>query len=323
MHKDFSEWYRLAGIELQNDVLLKRWAGVEAFEAGRDEIVSLVELFFGFYDVTEQFIGNFRSPFQAADAAFRMRDNNQELSVLAGAKLVSVMEGTSIELGDLATMALVSCAAQNLRSAPCVNEIPERATQHLSRRSIRRNQIPLTTPPEGGGPSPEIVQIQRDLAVVAEESNVLWWVFGESSRDLNKRWSECPVPQATLLAGKELADLTRIVPGPAAAAALLDRVVKCAKARPPVHVLVKDAIAELPKDWRQNFVKNYCPTRLLNLCPVSHGIKMSVDLADGDAWVQAFANSAKIQHGGKIAPHLLAYQIFVECLFVSFWAKLN
>jgi hypothetical protein len=323
MHNDFSEWYRLAGIELQNDALLKRWAGVETFAAGRDEIISLAELFFGFYDATEQFIGNFRSPFQEADAAFRMRDNNQELSVLAGAKLVSVMEGASIELGDFAAMALVSCAAQNLRIAPCVNEIPERAARHLSGRSIHRNQIDLTTPSEAGGPSPEIAQIQRDLAVVGEESNVLWWIFGESSRDLNKRWSECPVPQTTLLAGKELADLTRIIPGPAAASALLDKVIKNAKPKPPAHILVKDAIAELPMEWRQNFAKNYCPTKLLNLCPVSHSIKMSVELADGDAWVQAFQNSAKIQHGGKIAPHLLAYQVFVECLLASFLTKLN
>lgn len=322
MHTDFAEWFRSAGVELQDDVLLKRWAGVDAITAGPEEILSLVELFFGFYDATEAFTASFRVPLQQADAAIRMRDNNVELSVLAGAKLVSIMEGNSIELGDFAAMALVSCAAQNLRNAPCVSEIPERATSHLSRRSVNRNQLDLNAMSKDGGPSAEIVQLQRDLAVVAEETNVLWWVFGESSRDLNKRWEEFAVSQMTLLAGKELADLTRMVPGPAAASALLDRVVKIAKAKPPAHVLVNEAIAGVPLTWRQNYAKNHCPARLLNLCPVSHGIKMSVELAEGDAWAQAFPNLAKIRDG-KIAPRLLAYQVFIECLLAFSWAKVN
>jgi len=323
MHSDFSEWFLVAGIELQNDALVKRWTGVEAYNAGRDEIVSLAELFFGFYDANETFMGKFRISFQEADAAFRMKDNNKELSVLAGAKLVSVMEGDSIELGDFAAMALVSCAAQNLRASPCVSEIPERAVKHLTLRAVNRSKPDPNTESGDDETSVEIKQLQRDLAVISEESNVLWWVFGESSRDTNKRWSDFTVAQTALMAGKELAELTRITPGPAAAAALLDRVVKYAKPKSPAHVVVKDAIAELPVDWRQDFAKQHCPAVLVNLCPVSHGIKMSVDLANGDAWIQALPNSTKIQRGGKIAPHLLAYQVFIECLLAAFWSKLK
>lgn len=323
MHSDFSEWFLAAGIELQDDMLLKRWTGVDAFTAGRDEIVSLVELFFGFYDANETFTSKFRIPFQEADAAFRMKGNNRELSVLAGAKLVSIMEGDSIELGDFAAMALVSCAAQNLRASPCVSEIPERAARHLNLRTVNRSKPDPNAESDEDGTLVEIKRLQRDLAVIGEESNMLWWVFGESSRDTNKRWSDCTVAQTALMAGKELADLTRIAPGPAAAAALLDRVVKYAKPKPSAHVVVKDAIAELPGDWRQSFAKHHCPAALMNLCPVAHGIKMSVDLANGDAWIRALPNSTKIQRGGKITSHLLAYQVFVECLLTSFWSKLK
>jgi hypothetical protein len=242
--------------------------------------------------------------------------------VLAGATLVAVLEDGTISLGDFAALALVSCAAQNLRSTPCVAEIPELAVKHLSRRSVNRGQLESDDDSETDEGKAEIKQLRRDLDVIREESNVLWWVFGESSRDTNKRWSDCSVMQTALMAGKELADLTRIPPGPASAAALLDRVVKTSKAKPPTHVTLKDAIVDIALEWRQKFVKDGCPVALENLSPVSRGIKLSVDLAEEDTWIQSLATSTKIQRGGKIAPHLLAYQVYLERLLASVWSKL-
>ena len=205
MHSNFSEWFLAAGIEWPSEVLEKRWVGVETFSAGRDEIVSLVELFFAFYEGNETFIENFRVPFKQADSAFRMKDNNRELSVLAGAKLVSIMENGSVLLGDFASMALVSCGAQNLRASACVNDIAERAAKHLNARAIARSQPDPNAESEDDETTVLIKTLQRDLNVVAEESNMLWWVFGETSRDTGKRWSDYSVTQAALMAGKELA----------------------------------------------------------------------------------------------------------------------
>ena len=323
MHTDFSEWFRAANLELPDEVLQKRWAGVDAFEVGRNEVVSLVEVFFGFFDGKDAFLGVFRKAFQDADSSFRMRENNLELSVLAGAKLVAVMEDVTMALGDFAALALVACAAQNLRGTPCVAEIPELAVKHLARRSINRGQLDADDASVPDESQTALKQLRRDLDVIGEESNVLWWVFGESSRDTNKRWSECTVPQTALMAGKELADLTRISPGPAAAAALLDRVVKFAKPQPLVRIAVKDAIADISLEWRQKFAKDRYVSALANLTPVSQGVKLSVDLAADGAWVQSLAASTKIQRGGKIKPNLLAYQIYIECLLASVWPELK
>ena len=323
MHSEFSEWFRTTNFLLQDDVLQKRWAGVDAFQVDRDDVVSLVEVFFGYFGDKETFLAKFRKAFQDADSSFRMRDNNLELSVLAGATLVTVMEGSIMDLGNFAAMALVACAAQNLRGTPCVAEISELAVRHLARRTVNRGQLDSDKKVGLDENALEVKQLRRDLDVIGEESNVLWWVFGETSRDTNKRWSEYSVPQAALMAGKELANITRIAPGPAAAAALLDRVVKSAKTKPPAQVALKDAIADVSLKWRQKFVKGCCVDALANLSPVSHGIKLSVDLVDGDAWVQSLGTSTKIQGGGKIAPNLLAYQIYLECLLATVWAELK
>jgi hypothetical protein len=323
MHSEFSEWFRAASLPLQDDVLQKRWAGIEAFQADRDDVVSLVELFFGFFADKAAFFAKFRKVFQDADSSFRMRENNLELSVLAGASLVAVMKDSTMELGDFAALALVSCAAQNLRGTPCVAEIPELAVKHLARRTVNRGQLDTDDISDLDENQIEIKQLRRDLDIIGEESNVLWWVFGETSRDTNKRWSDYSVSQTALMAGKELANLTRIAPGPAAAAALLDRVVKSAKSKPPAQIAVKDAIAELALEWRQKFSKDNSAAPLRNLSPVSQGINMSVDLNDCDAWIQSFGSTTRIQRGGKIAPNLLAYQVYLECVMATIWPELE
>lgn len=322
MHSHFSEWFLSAGIELQDDALQKRWAGVEAFAVGKAEILPLVEIFFGHFDGKDTFLQSFRAAFQQEDGAFRMRDNNQELSVLAGAKLIAVIESSELTLGDLASLAIVSCAAQNLRALPSVGDVAERASTHLNARTLNRAKADPNAEVTEDETLAAVEQVQRDLAAVTEESNILWWVFGECSRDTGKRWSDYAVEQAAVMAGKELADLTRMAPGPASGAALLDKVVKFAKSKPPAQIVLKDAIAGLPAAWRESFVKTV-PQTLLFVCPVSHAVKLSLDLAAGDAWIQVLPGTTKIQRAGKISPQSLAYQVFLERLLAWFWTKVQ
>jgi len=55
---------------------------------------------------------------------------------------------------------------------------------------------------------------------------MLWWLVSEYSRDRNQSWKKVGLSATSIIAGKELADLTRIIPGPVAAAAFLDRIVR-------------------------------------------------------------------------------------------------
>jgi hypothetical protein len=64
--------------------------------------------------------------------------------------------------------------------------------------------------------------LERADAVLLEESNVVWWVFGGQSRDVGVRFATLQPGFAAVLAGKELAEITR-VPGPKAAPAYLDK----------------------------------------------------------------------------------------------------
>lgn len=337
MHKDFAEWYRAAGVTPNADILPKRWAAIEEYEAGRDEIVSLARRFYRLGRPRKEFENTFRAAFQTEDAAFQMRNNDQELLVLAGAKLIDIIERSSVELADLSALSLVSAAAQNMRGVATVPDIPEIAARYLSKRAIERahkgqgngdsssserktlfDGLTAAGAPLNGLPA-ELERLQRELAVVSEESNMLWWLFSEHSHDLKQPWAKSTVPAVALTAGKELAELTHVLPGPLAATAFLDRIIRFAKAKPPSTMLVVEAINDVTVEWRRDYVERNCPAELEDLIPISHGVKISLTAPEADAWFIGFKTGTGISADSKLVPHLLAYQMFLEGLLCRSW----
>lgn len=340
MHKDFGEWYRLAGIEPQGESLANRWAVVEAFSPSRNDVVSLTELFYQFGKADETFLTSFVGGFQTADPAFRMRENNHELSVLAGAQLIHIIGGSNVALADMAALSLVSAAASNTRPGPSVKDIPEIAVRYLARRSSERaSSIHADVRAADGRKdlfealtmlgapydalAKEVQQLRHQLGVVTEESNILWWLFSEFSRDEEERWTKFSVPATALMAGKELADLTIVLPGPAAAYAFLDRVIKCAKPKPPATVLISEAINAVSIAWRERYSSRSCPSELEPLLPIGHAVKVSLTAPQDGEWLPAFTQTTGIPADAKIAPHVLAHQVYVESLLCRSWKGLS
>ena len=71
-----------------------------------------------------------------------------------------------------------------------------------------------------------VKKLSTNFELLAEESNMFWWLVGESIRTLGESLIDLPHPARLLLAAKELAALTTLRPGPPSAKAIL---LKCAK----------------------------------------------------------------------------------------------
>ncbi|MCS6295967.1 MAG: hypothetical protein H8K09_07030 [Nitrospira sp.] len=337
MHDDFAEWYRVANIPPNADILPKRWKAIEAYSPDRDGVISLTRLFYRLGKPNESFLSGFVKPFQDSDPLFHIRNNEYELSLLAGAELVDVMERSNSKLKDLAALSLVSAAAENLRSSPCVPDIPEIAADHLGQRSsdrIRLDEDELGEEIPGemfkellslGKPYENLVfelrRMQKQIAVVTEESNMLWWLFSEFSRDLRQRWDKYTAAVIAIVAGKELADLTREIPGPVAAAAFLDRIIRCAKGSLPASVSLKDAINTTPREWREKFAETNCPSELQDLLPIGKGVKLSLESSGKTSWLPFYEEGTGISSSASIAPHLLAHQVFREAILCRSWKE--
>ena len=103
--------------------------------------------------------------------------------------------------------------------------MPQIAARYIKRRTTARvADIGAADQEEDS----KISRLERELTIVSEETNMLWWLISEYSRDRGASWMTVGPFATPIIAGKELADLTRVIPGPVAAAAFLDRIIRLA-----------------------------------------------------------------------------------------------
>ncbi|WP_366924196.1 hypothetical protein MFMK1_001154 [Metallumcola ferriviriculae] len=93
MNLNFSEWYRSVKLEPNDTILKNRWSGIENYTENLTDYTNVLELVRLFYNlpVSENFRDEFCNVFIETDSAFS-KNNSFELSVLAGASLVNIIE---------------------------------------------------------------------------------------------------------------------------------------------------------------------------------------------------------------------------------------
>ncbi|MGH9684396.1 MAG: GTPase-associated system all-helical protein GASH [Candidatus Acidiferrales bacterium] len=264
-----------------------------------------------------------------------MQDNDNELIVLAGAQLIDVIEREERQLADFTALCLVCGAAQNLRQNALVPDIPERAAKYLNKRSENRAE-PVKNSPEGklfdaltavGAPhshlAAEFRKLQLGFPLVDEETNMLWWLAGDTSRDLDKRWNELQVGAVCSIGAAELAGLTKVLPGPIAARAFLDCTVRSERKKVPTSISIAEVVGETPKEWREKHHRTPVANELAGLLPIHQAMTLSLQADDDGAWRSVFKNSTKIPSTAKGSPDSVAYQIYLEHLTVRSFAEMD
>lgn len=149
-----------------------------------------------------------------------------------------------------------------------------------------------------------------NLKVQQEETNMLRWVFGEHSSDLNKRMSDVPFSGACLVAGKELADLTVLKPGPRTAVAILDKMLHTSFPRMKKATTISEAVNALPQKWVELFVSEGAYPEVDDLCPVRTGVNKFVEVGDG--WTSAFERVTGLRVDQQLSPLELALEMYQE-----------
>ena len=92
----------------------------------------------------------------------------------------------------------------------------------------------------------------RDPAVRAlqEETQILWWLFGEWSETVQRSFESLSEPGASIILAQELADLTQFVPGHPRQEFLLRRALAKCQARAK-ECSLHDVITGSPFEWRK------------------------------------------------------------------------
>jgi hypothetical protein len=152
------------------------------------------------------------------------------------------------------------------------------------------------------------------VSILEEESNMLWWLFSEWSRDLEEPLCDLEAGVAAIIAGKELADLTKILPGHPAVRGFLQRAIAASrKDHAGAQVSIADAIDKTPIEWRRLWVGQRDIAQLRGLVPVLEGIRLSID---GGDWFSVFRARYPSLCTDEMAVADLAQRTFREALLL-------
>jgi hypothetical protein len=106
----------------------------------------------------------------------------------------------------------------------------------------------------------------------------------------------------------------RVIPGPVAATAFLDRIVRLSEsAKSPKPVTIKAAVDKTPHEWREQYSLK-AAARIEDLAPISNAIKLSLTVSEGDDWSPVFEKGTALEASSEMLPNALAYQVFLERL---------
>ena len=325
-----------------------------ASETSASKICELARLYHRKPLKAPEFEDQFRLKFHEADNAFQMSGNDFEISLLAWATRLHMTETCEQNIAIAAAFAVTCPTLQGKCSKGIVTEIVDRARAYLqeTRRELRREPVPpdavnpicfdeealkplvdaWTTNqfPEAGKHLSKLLErlgrqlehvataercIERYQSLYREESDILWWLTGKCSRDLEIPFHNIEQQAACTVAGKELADLVRVLPGPLGAPAILDTVIST-ESPASTEVSLSEAINKTDRDWREQWVTTLNTTECLDLSPILFAVNESIRVNGANAWHSVFKTQIGISPTTKLPARELAEQVYEECLSV-------
>lgn len=165
----------------------------------------------------------------------------------------------------------------------------------------------------------EIRDVKHNLRCADEETNILWWIEGRCSRDLNKPWASLKEAAATI-AGMELADLTDVALGPLEATAVLERVLKEASYEGgDKNTQLEFYVNALPEEWTTARAAKLTE-HALDLMPIAHAISLR-SKSDATSWQHYFETTSPLKQPASFTESSAARQAYFEAVLVRILKK--
>lgn len=159
-----------------------------------------------------------------------------------------------------------------------------------------------------------VSELERQSNLRKEETDILWWMTSGVSRDLCLTFKELKTLAASVVAGRELAELVS-PPGVIPAETLFRRIL------PPVtgksakkNIGLIAAVNATDRQWRESVAADLPPD--LDVFPTLSAIRQSLS-TDGEEWVTAYKKSFGLKSDILFDPAKLSLQMYRECLLLK------
>lgn len=357
MLKEFPEWYKLASLDTPKGRLEERWNAVESFGkslSGQD-IKKLVLLQCGFNLDNDDMVNRFVDKIRETDETFTYHSNEFEMRVLAGSLLGNQLD-SSDKLKDtvLSAYLLHSLNFQAGKMKPLLPQLADKAFQFICNNGQQQRDFnEIKTPSETPNLDFEkdvtndwktiqsyfnqvkngislvlrrqnalMRDLDQKLKVQQEETNILWWLYGEYSNILRKRFQEMKNTEMCFIVAKELFSLTQILPEPVSADGFLKKALKLCSGDGE-KISLKDIINKTDRDIRRQFIKEFSELDRGETLPISFGFLKSLETESEDDWVSFFEKSTGIKAKSKLNISRFSYQFYQELICHKLLREIN
>jgi GTPase-associated system helical domain len=150
------------------------------------------------------------------------------------------------------------------------------------------------------------------MRVVDEELQMLWWLLGERSLDLDLPFDKVDNAMQPLVFARELAVRTVSSPGPVAIAALLARSGLKSRGKLPVAVATNAVLAE----WATAAIDKLATSPVTT--PIHFAVDKRVEAGAPDAWSAHWSALCGLAADSSLSPLRLAELFYREHLFLRF-----
>ena len=356
--KQIGPLYKAAALDTPGDLITKRIEGsrVALKSIGLPQAIQLVKLAFAMPVDSE--IDWLLEPIRRADPTFVPESTDRELSLLATGLLLSVLVDRH-KSALPAALAYVCCSMGGLRQLDPDGGVSEQAVLALQTKqqessatlpptlklkrveAIMAKKIQtagdennvsaladaLRTTPVAVGALRGNVQmlrtsLERLIVYIAEQNDQMqqqWWLFGGWSTGAKRSFRDLTIPEASLRAGAELAELTHLPAGPLSVPGILDKLLTDAGLDPETAVSIADAVEATDLEWRKQWIHKLSGTPVSPLCPVILAASLAVESVDQSDWRQRFERESSLPASTEIPARGLAEQVLREQLLIRLW----
>jgi hypothetical protein len=345
---NFADRYAQAGLSPGGAIITSRQAPAERIlkDLITPRIFDLVQCYFGQPDLDLTWL---RNEFIQEDPAFSLINNQRECIILAAAILdAKIAQGHSQTILALLTTSMSgkrAVAEFGWLLDEAENGFLTRAVAARQSSKIEPNLTVPATPKlteelaaspvndwpgllanvakvraESSGISNSIATqasaalsaMQTQLLYMREETQILWWLFGEHSRTFNRHFSTYSSGVAAIIAGVDLGNLTTASTlGPVAAPAMLERVLRLTNGEKGKKISLAAALDGIDTD-ELHALKIFGKDQPPRIFPVMTAIAKAKG-APG-AWQGAFEKATGVSPTVEFEPIELGIQIYHEHL---------
>ena len=352
---NFADGYRAAGLTTAPDALRTRQEPFDKLRRtiNPQTAIDLTRLYFGLS--VPRGTDWFRDAFGETDPSFSLIDNAREAAVLAAGLLEAAAADGKV-YAAVATLTTAACSLrQPLVRAELIEEmrffIQEKAVSDRQQVPVDPNQIELPAKSDVLGELEALVQapeitnaagllnrvgvesteitdylgnqvlaVIRPLAsqvtTLREEVDMLWWHVGGWSRQLDKPFADLDLGLAAVLAGIDLADMSRSATGPAAAPAILQRTFLAGRNAKGTKIAIREAVDAFPDNQFDRLALANSLETVPEICPILTAFAKAGDIGAGPAWHASFTKASGLDAGSALAPLELAMQAYRERLLL-------